>query len=72
MILLIYINSALFLLQVSYVSCRNQVDLSSQTVVPMCNPANHKMNAAAAPAAAAAAATAAAAAAAVVFITVYA
>lgn len=32
--------------QVSYVSCRNQVDLSAQNSVPMCNPKNHKMNAA--------------------------
>ncbi|CDJ37408.1 hypothetical protein, conserved [Eimeria tenella] len=46
--------------EVSYVSCRNQVDLSSQNVVAMCNPLNHKMNAAAAatPAAAAVAAVA--------------
>ncbi|OEH76910.1 hypothetical protein cyc_08248 [Cyclospora cayetanensis] len=32
--------------QVQYVSCRNQVDLSSQNAVAMCNPQNHKINAA--------------------------
>ncbi|KAL8271511.1 hypothetical protein Esti_004546 [Eimeria stiedai] len=32
--------------KVSYVACRNQVDLSTQNVVAMCNPENHTINAA--------------------------
>ncbi|KAL8424447.1 hypothetical protein Efla_001049 [Eimeria flavescens] len=48
--------------QVQYVPCRNQVDLSTQNVVAMCNPENHTLNAATGgpPAAAAAVAFAAA------------